>query len=96
MNLPLILGLVVVSILSGVAVTVIGYYTPFILLSSVLMAIGAGMLSTFETDTNSPRWIGYQFLFGAGVGFGMQQPLIAVQTALASADVPIATASTLR
>jgi len=92
MNLPLILGLVIVSMLGGVAVTVIGYYTPFILVSSILMAIGAGLLSTFETDSNSPRWIGYQFLFGAGVGFGMQQPLIAVQTALEAADVPIATA----
>jgi predicted MFS family arabinose efflux permease len=92
MNLPLILGLVLVSILGGVAVTVIGYYTPFILVSSVLMAIGAGLLSTFETDSNSPRWIGYQFMFGAGIGFGMQQPLIAVQTTLASADVAIATA----
>lgn len=92
MNLPLILGLVLVSILGGVAVTVIGYYTPFILVSSVLMAIGAGLLSTFETDSNSPRWIGYQFMFGAGIGFGMQQPLIAVQTTLATADVPIATA----
>jgi hypothetical protein len=92
MNLPAILGLVIVSIVSGVAVTVIGYYTPFMILSSVLMAIGAGLMTTFETDSNSARWIGYQFIFGAGVGFGMQQPLVAVQTALAAGDVPIGTA----
>jgi hypothetical protein len=77
---------------AGVAVTVLGYYTPFMLVSSVLMAIGAGLLSTFETDSNSPKWIGYQFLFGAGVGFGMQQTLIAVQTTLAADDVAIGTA----
>jgi EmrB/QacA subfamily drug resistance transporter len=92
MNLPAILGLVIISILSGGLVTYIGYYTPFMLLSSVLMTIGAGLLTTFEVDTNSPKWIGYQFLFGAGVGFGMQQPLIAVQTALPKDDVPIGTA----
>jgi MFS family permease len=92
MNLPAILGLVVISILSGGLVTYIGYYTPFMLLSSVLMTIGAGLLTTFEVDTNSPKWIGFQFLFGAGVGFGMQQPLIAVQTALPKDDVPIGTA----
>lgn len=62
------------------------------LVSSVLMAIGAGLLSTFETDTNSPRWIGYQFIFGAGVGSGMQQTLVAVQTALPAGDVAIGTA----
>lgn len=92
MNLPAILGLVVISMLAGGAVTAIGYYTPFMLLSSVLMSIGAGLLSTFQTDTNSPKWIGYQFLFGAGVGFGMQQMLVAVQTALPKKDIPIATA----
>ncbi|KAF2185102.1 MFS general substrate transporter, partial [Zopfia rhizophila CBS 207.26] len=92
MNLPAILGLVVISMLCGGIVTLLGYYTPFMLLSSILMAIGAGLLSTFETDTNSPKWIGYQFIFGAGVGFGMQQTLIAVQTALPAEDVPIGTA----
>ncbi|OAL53265.1 MFS transporter [Pyrenochaeta sp. DS3sAY3a] len=92
MNLPAILGLVIVSIVCGGAVTAIGYYTPFMLASSVLMAIGAGLLSTFETDTNSPRWIGYQFIFGAGVGSGMQQTLVAVQTALPAGDVAIGTA----
>ena len=78
--------------LVGGLVTAVGYYTPFMLVSSVLMAIGAGLLTTFETDTGSPRWIGYQFIFGAGVGFGMQQTLIAVQTVLPAADVPIGTA----
>ncbi|KAF2797657.1 MFS general substrate transporter [Melanomma pulvis-pyrius CBS 109.77] len=92
MNLPTILGLVIISMVSGVAVTVIGYYTPFMLVSSVLMAIGAGLLTTLETDSNSPKWIGYQFLFGAGVGFGMQQALISVQTTLKINDVPIGTA----
>jgi MFS family permease len=92
MNLPAILGLVIVSMGAGLLVTVLGYYTPFMLASSVFMAIGAGLLSTFETDSNSPKWIGYQFLFGAGVGLGMQQPLVAVQASLAADDVPIGTA----
>lgn len=92
MNLPMILALVVVSILSGVAVTVTGYYTPWMLGSSVFMAIGAGLLTTFEVDTGHPKWIGYQAIFGIGVGMGMQQILIAVQTALPAADIPIGTA----
>jgi len=92
MSLPLILGLVIVSMLSGIAVTVFGYYTPFMILASVLMAIGSGLLTTFETDTNSPKWIGYQALFGIGMGFGMQQPLVAVQAVLKTADVSVGTA----
>ena len=92
MNLPAILGLVIVSMVVGGAVTAIGYYTPFMLVSSVLMSIGAGLLTTFEVDTNHSKWIGYQFIFGAGVGAGMQQVLVAVQAALPKKDVPIGTA----
>lgn len=39
-----------------------------------------------------PVIIGYQFIFGAGIGAGMQQTLIAAQTALPLSDVPIGTA----
>ncbi|KAF2645802.1 MFS general substrate transporter [Massarina eburnea CBS 473.64] len=92
MNLPAILGLVIVSMGSGIAVTAIGYYTPFMLLSSVLMSIGAGLLTTFDVNTGHSQWIGYQFIFGAGVGFGMQQTLVAVQSVLPKDDVPIGTA----
>ncbi len=92
MNLPMILGVVIMSVLSGGLVTALGYYTPFMIISSILMGVGGGLIATFETDTNSPRWIGYQAIYGFGVGFGMQQALIAVQAALPYADVPIGTA----
>lgn len=92
MNIPTIAGLVILSLVSGGVVTATGYYTPFMLLSSVFMAIGAGLLTTFEIDTGSSKWIGYQFIFGAGAGFGLQQTLIAVQTVLPAGDVPIGTA----
>ncbi|KAG9681907.1 MFS transporter, partial [Aureobasidium melanogenum] len=60
--------------------------------SSVLMAIGAGLLTTFTVTTGHAEWIGYQALFGIGVGMGMQQTLIAVQTVLPAADIPTGTA----
>ncbi|KAJ9630828.1 MFS sugar transporter [Taxawa tesnikishii (nom. ined.)] len=91
-NLPLILGLVVISMIAGASITKLGYYTPFVIASSVLMTVGAGLLSTFTTHTGHAKWIGYQAMFGFGVGFGMQQPLIAVQTVLPKADIPIGTA----
>lgn len=87
-----VLSLVLVSMAGGIAVTSIGYYTPFVIASSIFMAIGAGLLSTFETDTGAGKWIGYQIIFGAGVGLGMQNTLIAAQTVLPKADIPIGTA----
>ncbi|KAJ7163944.1 putative efflux pump antibiotic resistance protein [Mycena crocata] len=90
-NLPMILSLVISSLLAGVIVTISGYYTPFLILSSVFMTVGAGLVSTFQTNTGHAHWIGYQVIFGLGVGFGMQQPVIAAQTVLELTDVPIGT-----
>jgi hypothetical protein len=92
MNLPLILGLVVISVFAGGAVSWCGYYTPFMYAAVVLMSIGGGLLTTLKVDSDHSKWIGYQFLFGAGVGMGMQQTLIAAQTVLPKADIPIGTA----
>lgn len=91
-NLPLILGLVLMMLASGGAVTLLGYYTPWMIASSILMSIGVGLLSTLEVDSGHAKWIGYQILYGFGLGFGMQQPLIAAQTVLKLDDVPVGTA----
>lgn len=90
-NLPMILALVVMSLISGGLVTYFGYYTPFMIASSVLMAIGVGLLSTFEVDTGHAKWIGYQIISGFGIGLGMQQSLMAAQTVLHIDDVPVGT-----
>lgn len=92
MNLPMIIAVVVVSILAGGLVTACGYYTPFMIASSIIMTIGAGLLTTLETNSNHSKWIGYQALFGIGLGLGMQQPMLVAQTALKNEDIPSGTA----
>lgn len=92
MNLPMLISVVLFSLVAGVIVSVVGYYTPFMLVGTVLMSIGYGLISTFQPDTGAGVWIGYQILAGAGVGFGMQQPLIAVQAVLSDKDLPTGTA----
>lgn len=59
--------------------------------SSVVMAIGVGLISTFTPATDHSHWIGYQAIAGIGIGLGMQQSLIAVQTVLDISQVPIGT-----
>ncbi|KAH4050220.1 MFS-type efflux pump elcC [Parastagonospora nodorum] len=81
-NLPSILGTTIFSVAAGGMVFGLGYYTWACILGSVLAAVGAGLLSTLEVDSNAAKWIGYQVLYGAGCGFGLNQPLIAIQAAL--------------
>ncbi|GAB1217404.1 hypothetical protein ATERTT37_006643 [Aspergillus terreus] len=92
MSLPMILGMVICAILSGILVTVFGHYGPFLVLSPILLAVGSGLLTTLKVDSGHPAWIGYQALAGMGAGFGMQQPLMAVQASLPFPDIPTATA----
>jgi MFS family permease len=88
MNLPIVLSLVVATIIAGTCVTRMGYYTPFLYASTVITSIGAGLLTTFTTTTDHQKWIGYQVLYGFGLGLGMQQPSVAAQTVLAKKDIP--------
>ncbi|KAL8813215.1 MAG: hypothetical protein Q9223_000968 [Gallowayella weberi] len=92
MNLPLIMAHVIAALLAGGLITYTGYYTPFMLISSVLVSLGAGFITTLKPNTGHPAWIGYQALFGLGSGLGMNQPLMAAQTVLPLNDVSIGTA----
>jgi MFS family permease len=92
MNLPLILGIVIPSILAGWLTSQFGYYMPFIYLSVVLSSIGAGLLSTLTVGSGSPAWIGYQALFGIGAGSSISLCVVVAQTALPPADTPAGTA----
>ncbi|KAI5866502.1 putative efflux pump [Durotheca rogersii] len=87
-NLPMLISVVLSAIAAGAAVTVFGYYAPFMILGTVIMSVGAGLLSTWTPDATAGAWIGYQVLFGVGIGVGMQQPLVAAQTVLDIRDVP--------
>ncbi|KAF9766434.1 hypothetical protein IL306_001169 [Fusarium sp. DS 682] len=89
-TLPFVISLVAASLLSGQLVGRLGYYTPFTMLSSCLMPIGAGLISTFKVDTSTGKWIGYQIILGFGIGLGLQHGPIAVQTVLKRPDIPVA------
>ncbi|TGJ79584.1 hypothetical protein E0Z10_g9177 [Xylaria hypoxylon] len=89
MLLPSIIGLSVAAISSGFIVSFFGYYTPLMVLGSIMMAIGFGFLTTFTPTTGTPSWIGWQVLFGIGVGFAISQPWTAIQTALPAEDIPV-------
>lgn len=94
-NIPLILAQVLASLVAGVLTTIIGYYMPFVYASSIMMAVGAGMLTTFAVHTPTRGWIGYQIIFGLGTGFGFQQSIIAAQAVLPLNDIPSGTTAVL-
>lgn len=90
--LPFLLSVTVASILAGITVSKVGYYVPHMILGAMFMAVGAGLIMTFEVDTSKGKWIGYQIFFGVGFGLGNQQAGIAAQTVLEKKDIAIGSA----
>ena len=86
-TIPLVLALVFSSIAGGQLTGRTGYYVPQLIACSVIMSIGAGLITTFKVDTGHATYIGYQVLFGLGLGLGMQQSSMAAQTCLDKKDV---------
>lgn len=90
-NLPFLLAVTVMTIISGGMITNLGWHVPWAYFCTVFMAVGAGLMMTFKVDTGLSKWFGYQVIYGFGAGAGFQQPVVAVQSILKAEDVPIGT-----
>ena len=87
--LPMMLSAVVLSLVAGIIVTALGYFAPFLIFGTIFMSIGAGLFTTWTPASADNMWMGYQVIFGIGVGMCLQQPLVAVQTVLDIKDVAV-------
>ncbi|KAJ5920083.1 hypothetical protein N7516_010941 [Penicillium verrucosum] len=86
--LPMMISMVVGSIGGGITNSKIGFYNPLAIIGSCIMSVGAGLLTTFQVDTSEGKWIGYQIVYGIGLGLCFQVPNLAAQTVLPKSDVP--------
>jgi hypothetical protein len=92
MTLPLVVSYVIFSFGTGSLTSVLGYYVQWGYLTVILSAVGTGLMTTLTVNSGHAEWIGYQILFGAGIGCGMQTSFSAPQTALPLEDIPVGTA----
>ncbi|KAH7254490.1 major facilitator superfamily domain-containing protein [Fusarium solani] len=88
-GLPMIGGLAVAMVMSGVGATVFGYYYPFMLASSVLAPIASGLLTTLNMEEHVAKGVALLGFLGAAVGLGLQGPQVALQAVLPIDDVSL-------
>ncbi|MFI5426993.1 MFS transporter [Aeromicrobium sp. UC242_57] len=79
LTIPLMLGSLVGTTVSGRLITRTGLWKRFLVLGSVLLVIGMGLLSTI--DHHTPEWHAMVFMAFVGLGTGMlmQNYVLAVQ-----------------
>lgn len=58
--LPLLLSNVLAVIACGVGTSLIGYYTPFLIIGSGILIVGSALLTTWSVNIGAGIWIGYQ------------------------------------
>lgn len=58
--LPLLLSNVLTVIGGGIATSLLGYYTPLMIIGSVILIIGSALITTWQVTTGTGTWIGYQ------------------------------------
>jgi MFS family permease len=91
-TIPLLVSISLVTIAAGFLVSYFGYYVPFMIAGSTLGAVGYGIMHIIEPQTPFSMLVVLQVVAGTGVGLGLQQPLMAVQTVLSLADISTGTA----
>lgn len=90
---PLMLGLLVSSIVSGQIVTRTGHYKAMPIIGSVLVIIGMWLLSDLGLDTSHVTMSLYVIVLGAGMGMTMQIMVLATQNAVPVTQIGTGTAA---
>nr|WP_084672888.1 MDR family MFS transporter [Saccharothrix espanaensis] len=89
--LPLVVGLLVASIVTGNVISKTGRYRVFPILGSLLMVAGLLLLSLLDVDTAFWEASAYMLVLGLGVGMCMPVPVVVVQSTSSYEDLGVAT-----
>ena len=92
--LPMVLGILVTSIISGRFITRTGRYKIFPILGAAILVVALLLMSRLQVDTPYWQLALYELAFGAGLGMTMQTIVTAVQNAVEMRDLGSATGAT--
>ncbi|KAJ7249526.1 major facilitator superfamily domain-containing protein [Mycena haematopus] len=81
--LPYMLSGVLSAAGVGAIVNFTHRFWPFLCFPPLLAAVAAGLLTTIHASTSAATILGFQILFGVGVGSALQSPVLAVQAEFA-------------
>lgn len=93
LSLPMILGSMISSGVSGALITKFGRWKGFLVGGAVLMSTGFFLLSTIDHTTDMVLIGGYLLVLGLGMGCVMQNLVLAVQNTVAAKDLGSATST---
>ena len=93
--IPLILGVSVLTTVTGGILTVWRHFEPFLLCGALIATAGAASIHSLGANASTASWIGTELITGVGVGLAFQIPMIANQAAVGQEDIASVTALNL-
>ncbi|WP_067140961.1 MDR family MFS transporter [Microtetraspora malaysiensis] len=90
---PLTGGVIVASLVSGLAVSKTGRYKAMPVIGAALLAVGLYLLGLVEIDTSMVLIMAFTVVVGLGVGAFIQVPLVATQNAVRPGDIGTASSA---
>ncbi|MCC0575682.1 MFS transporter [Streptomyces californicus] len=91
--LPMMMGIVGGSIVSGQLITRTGRYRIYPIVGSAVSVVGMALLSLLEADTSVLAYSFYQAVLGIGIGLVMSVLVLAVQNSVRPSDLGTATSA---
>jgi EmrB/QacA subfamily drug resistance transporter len=91
--IPLLLGWVLTSIISGFVISRTGRYRVFPIAGTLVVSVGFWLLTRMDVDTSSSTATAYMLVIGFGMGLMFQTYILAVQNAVQPREMGIASAA---
>ncbi|KAJ3232726.1 hypothetical protein HDU81_002776 [Chytriomyces hyalinus] len=91
-TIPMVFGLVLMSISSGLLISKTGTYRHFLFIGPVIMAVGIVLMSFLDAQSSLVQQIFYLGIFGFGVGTMIQTRILGIQAAVPVEMIAVATA----
>nr|MDT0657796.1 MDR family MFS transporter [Micromonospora sp. DSM 115978] len=85
--LPLMFGMLVVSIIAGRTITRTGRYRIFPIIGGVFLTAGMALLTLLDVDTSRVESALYMIVLGVGMGFLMQTSMLIAQNSVEQRDL---------
>ncbi|MEO6955851.1 MAG: MDR family MFS transporter [Antricoccus sp.] len=91
--IPMVVGIMLMSIASGQLITKTGKYKMFIVAGLAVLALAMFLLGTVDRGTNMVIFSLYMFTLGCGLGLSMQNLVLAAQNASGPSELAVVTST---
>jgi MFS transporter, DHA2 family, glioxin efflux transporter len=94
-NLPLVTAASLFALVGGIVVTQTGRPQQVMFVGSMLTTVGIGLIYTWDIDTPTGKWVGYQFFVGSVMAFAIMHGITIAQAYVGPEDLAAVTANLL-